>query len=149
MQAALHLALDAEGASRTVKELARALDVPATYLTKVLQPLTHAGLLRAVRGPGGGVQLAYPADEMSLWDVLQAVEPAGAFDRCMLGLEKCGETEPCALHESWAPVKQRMVEMLRAHSLWEMANRASARGHIGGMGARDELPRRNGGRGKE
>lgn len=130
IQAAILLALEPEGTSRRVRELADALEVPATYLTKVLQGLTRAGLLRAVRGPGGGVHLARPAREIGLWEVVAALEPVGEFHRCFLGLGQCDDSNPCAFHENWAPVRARIWEMLRAQSLWELAAGARERGLV-------------------
>ncbi|OFV84771.1 MAG: hypothetical protein A2620_05575 [Acidobacteria bacterium RIFCSPHIGHO2_01_FULL_67_28] len=111
-----------------MREIAAGLGVPATYLAKVLQGLTRAGLLRAVRGPGGGVQLARPARDIRLWDVLAAVEPVGEFERCFLGLGECDDAHPCPLHESWGPIRARLLEMLQARSLDEFAAEAESRG---------------------
>lgn len=121
VQAAIFLAMEPEGSSRRVRELAAAIDVPATYLTKVLQSLTRAGLLRAVRGPGGGVQLARSPREMSLWDVVSAVEPVGEFERCFLGLGRCNDANPCKLHQVWEPIRNQILEMLKSQTLWEFA----------------------------
>lgn len=131
VQAAIFLALEPEGSSRRVRELAAAIGVPATYLTKVLQGLTRAGLLRAVRGPGGGVQLARSARDMNLWDVLSAMEPVGEFQRCLLGLGRCSDASPCAIHGNWAPIRNRILEMLQSQSLWEFASKAASKGATG------------------
>lgn len=130
VQAAIHLALRPEGSCQPVRELAAEIGVPATYLTKVLQGLTRAGLLLAVRGPGGGVQLARPAREVSLWDVLSAMEPITEFDRCFLGLKRCAEDNPCALHDRWAPVRMAMLQMLKTQTIRDFANEAVAKGII-------------------
>lgn len=122
LQAALLLALEPEGSWRRVRELARELDVPATYLAKVLQGLARVGLLATVRGPGGGVRLARPAREISLWDVLSALEPARAFESCFLGLRRCNDLHPCPLHEMWAPLRSGFLEALQTRSLWEVAS---------------------------
>lgn len=128
LQASLLLALEPEGKSRRVREIAAGLGVPATYLAKVLQSLTRAGFLRAVRGPGGGVQLARPAREIRLWDILAAVEPVGEFERCFLGLGQCDDTHPCPLHETWGPIRARILEMLQGRSLAEFAAEAASHG---------------------
>jgi Rrf2 family protein len=122
------LALEAEGSSRRVREIAAELGVPATYLAKVLQSLTRAGLLRAMRGPGGGVQLARSPREIYLWDVLSAIEPVGEFERCFLGLGRCNDLNPCPLHEAWAPIRSQILTMLQTKSLWEFATEAQGKG---------------------
>ncbi len=73
---------------------AQATQVPERFLLKLLLPLVSAGILRSVRGPGGGYKLARPANAISVLDVVQAVDgplrgeapevgkgPAAAFDR--------------------------------------------------------------------
>src|SRR3990172_8485894 len=95
LQASLLLALEPAESSRRGGGVAAGLGVPATYLAKVLQGLPRAGLLRAVRGPGGGVRLARPARDIRLWDVLAAVEPVGGVERCFLGLGEGDDAHPC------------------------------------------------------
>jgi Rrf2 family protein len=147
LQASLLLALEPAGQSRRVREIAAGLGVPATYLAKVLQGLTRAGLLRAARGPGGGVQLARPANDIRLWDVLAAVEPVGEFERCFLGLGDCDDTRPCPLHESWGPIRARLLEMLQARSLGEFAVEAASQGLLEpDKKPGDRLRRRGGGK---
>lgn len=128
LQATLLLALEPKGAWRRVRELAADLGVPATYLAKVLQGLTRVGLLSTVRGPGGGVRLARPAREISLWEVLTAMEPVGEFENCFLGLKRCNELRPCPLHETWAPLRRQFLRTLQTRSLWDFASQADRKG---------------------
>lgn len=132
VQASLLLALEPPGASRRVRDIAATLDVPASYLVKVLQNLTRAGLLRSVRGPGGGVRLAPSAREVRLWDVLAAVGPVSEYERCILGLDDCSDTNPCPLHELWAPVRDGILQKLRSLNLWEFADAAKRKGLLPG-----------------
>ncbi len=74
----------------TTAEMARTLDVSENHLSKVLQRLTKAGLVRSIRGPSGGYALAKPAAQVTLLDVYEAIEgpmrPAG----CLLTRQVCG-----------------------------------------------------------
>ncbi|MFQ5694604.1 MAG: RrF2 family transcriptional regulator [Terriglobia bacterium] len=124
LQTALLLALEPDGKRCRIQKLADELGVAATYLTKVVQNLTRAGLVRTVRGPGGGVRLARPAQEISAWDILAAVEPLDEFAHCLLGTRECNEAVPCPLHGVWAPARERMREILRTKSLREFAAEA-------------------------
>ena len=113
VQASLLLALEPEGSLYRVGDLADTLGVGAPYLAKVLQSLTRAGVLRAVRGPGGGVRFARSPREIHLWDILSAVEPANEFERCFLGLKPCSDLNSCPLHEDWAPSAPRFAVCCR------------------------------------
>ncbi|MFM9956822.1 MAG: RrF2 family transcriptional regulator [Phycisphaerales bacterium] len=57
-------------------EIAAATGVPFDYLSKVLHMLAHAGIVNGRRGPSGGFTLAKPADEMTLIEVVRAIDPA-------------------------------------------------------------------------
>ncbi len=128
VQASLLLALEPEGCLYRVGDLADTLGVGAPYLAKVLQSLTRAGVLRAVRGPGGGVQFARSPREIHLWDILSAVEPANEFERCFLGLKPCSDLNRCPLHEDWAPIRAEIHRLLQTKNLWEFAAEARTRG---------------------
>lgn len=128
LQATLLLALEPPGGSRRIRELASDLGVAPSYLTKVIQNLTRIGLVRAYRGPGGGVQLGRPADEIYPWEVLSAVEPVTDFTKCLLGVQQCSDSRPCPLHSVWAPARERIRQLLQTKSLSEFAAEAQRDG---------------------
>ncbi|HEX6963311.1 MAG TPA: Rrf2 family transcriptional regulator [Lacipirellula sp.] len=74
LRAMVQLAADAPAAS-TTKEIAAKTKVPSAYLAKVLQSMRRAGLIHSRRGVGGGVTLAEGPKDISLLDVIDAVEP--------------------------------------------------------------------------
>lgn len=78
--------------------IARATKVPAGYLPKVLQTLRRAGLVDSKRGLGGGFTLARPAGQVTVLDVVNAVEPIKRVERCPLGIATHG-TNLCPLHK--------------------------------------------------
>jgi len=131
LRAALLLALRPNRSACRVRELARTMDVPATYLAKVLQTLIHAGLVQSVRGPGGGVRLARAADDIHLWDILSVMEPVEEFETCILGLEHCNDLTPCPLHQQWCPIRQQLIESLQRIQLEEFAQAAVQKGLLG------------------
>jgi Rrf2 family transcriptional regulator, nitric oxide-sensitive transcriptional repressor len=74
LRAMVQLAADAPSAS-TTREIAAKTKVPSAYLAKVLQSMRRAGLIHSRRGVGGGVTLAMPPKDISLLEVIDAVEP--------------------------------------------------------------------------
>ncbi len=82
----------------TAQQIAAATRVPAGYLAKVLQGLSRAGLLHSQRGLGGGFTLARPASDLSIWEVVQAVDPIRRVRECPLGFE-LHKDRLCALHQ--------------------------------------------------
>lgn len=81
----------------TTGEIAEATDVPANYLAKVLQTLTRKGIVRSRRGPGGGITLARDASELTVLDVVSAVDPLPRIESCPLGIHE-HEGGLCSLH---------------------------------------------------
>ncbi|MEZ6096813.1 MAG: Rrf2 family transcriptional regulator [Pirellulaceae bacterium] len=78
-------------------DIADATLVPADYLLKVLNGLDNAGIVESKRGPGGGYKLTRSADQISVLDVVRAVEELPRIEKCPLGLES--HTRLCPLHK--------------------------------------------------
>lgn len=76
--------------------LATQTKVPRRYLTRVLQDLATAGLVRSRPGPGGGYELSRPTDELTILDVINTVAPLERIRSCPLGLKS--HTALCPLH---------------------------------------------------
>ena len=71
-------------------EIASRLGVSESHLSKVLQRLAKAGMLRSSRGPGGGFYLGRPAVEITLRDIYEGVEGPLVLGDCLIGTEICG-----------------------------------------------------------
>ena len=78
--------------------IAEITQVPPGYLPKVLQTLRKAGLVDSKRGLGGGFTLARPAEEVTVLEVVNAVDPIKRIHRCPLEIDSHG-TELCPLHK--------------------------------------------------
>jgi Rrf2 family protein len=96
LRATVHLASEAP-AARTTDQIALATRVPRAYLSKVLQSLIRSGLVQSQRGLGGGMTLGKPAAELTILEVVNAVEPLKRIRTCPLGLAAHG-TNLCPLH---------------------------------------------------
>ncbi|MCA9229297.1 MAG: Rrf2 family transcriptional regulator [Planctomycetales bacterium] len=96
LRAVVHLAAEAPNGC-TTQQLAKVTQVPAAYLAKVLQNLSREGIVSSQRGIGGGVSLAIEASELTILDVINAVDPIQRIKTCPLEL---GSHSPalCPLH---------------------------------------------------
>ncbi len=81
----------------TIDEIADAYGISRTHLTKVVNALTRAGYLTAVRGRSGGLRLARPADQIVLGDVVRTTEPDFALVECFSTGNQCVITKCCRL----------------------------------------------------
>ncbi len=96
LRAVVHLAAQAPS-SCTTGQLAEVTQVPSAYLSKVLQGLSKAGIVRSQRGIGGGITLVAKPNEVTIFDVVSAVDPLQRIKTCPLQLESHGTTL-CPLH---------------------------------------------------
>jgi Rrf2 family protein len=87
----------AGGQPQTTKQIATGTRVPEGYLSKVLQSLSREGLVRSQRGLHGGSVLARDAGDITIYDVVQAVDPINRITSCPLGLKSHG-TVLCPVH---------------------------------------------------
>lgn len=87
-------------------------DLPREFLAKVFQRLVKAGILHSAKGRGGGFSLARPGSEITVMDIVVALEGQQHFGGCVLGLDKCSDQMPCPQHEYYKPVRHRLREYL-------------------------------------
>ena len=106
-------------ASRTTGQISAATHVPAPYLAKVLQGLVKAGVLHTQRGVGGGVSLARPAEELTILEVVNAVDPIQRIHTCPLGLASHG-VRLCPLHKRMDRALASVEDAFRATTLAEV-----------------------------
>lgn len=97
LRAVIHLAHEAP-AARTTAQIAEATRVPKDYLSKILQGLAKKGIVQTQRGVGGGVSLAKKPEELTILDVVNAVDPIKRLTTCPLNLPSHG-TNLCPLHK--------------------------------------------------
>jgi Rrf2 family protein len=97
LRAVVYLA-DQGGEPRTTAQVAEATKVPGPYLSKVLQSLGRGGLVHSQRGLHGGFTLTRTPAEMTIWDVVEAVEPLQRIKVCPLGLA-AHRHRLCPLHK--------------------------------------------------
>ncbi len=81
----------------TARQISEVTKVPGPYLSKLMQGLVRAGLVRSQRGLHGGFVLTKTPDQLAIWDVVEAVEPLKRIRHCPLGLKSHG-TNLCPLH---------------------------------------------------
>jgi Rrf2 family protein len=96
LRAMVHLAATAPD-PQTTEAIAKITKVPQAYLSKVLQSLVQAGLVKSQRGMGGGMALARKPAELTILEVVNAVDPIRRIKTCPLGLETHG-VNLCPLH---------------------------------------------------
>jgi Rrf2 family protein len=122
LRALSHLARQSEEAVPG-RDLAKSVEIPANYLSKVLLTLRNAGLVDATRGSGGGYRLRRPAEDIRLVDVVELFEEVSRTKpRCFLGRTRaCSEITPCTAHSTWKALQTAYLRFLVSTPLSEIA----------------------------
>ena len=121
LRAVVHLAALAPGECALVKTIAAETGIPSHFLAKILQELARDGFLKSSKGPGGGFRLGQSADEISMLRIVEAVDGAGRFERCIGGSPECNDRAVCAMHDSWKALRSRIIEYLGGTSVADLA----------------------------
>jgi len=111
------------GAPLRAAELAGSLGIPANYLSKILHQLARAEVLSSTRGPSGGFRLSEAPERVNLETVLAPFMPAIDDTPCLLGRPECRDDDPCAAHEQWREVSERLRRFLNETTLADLLRR--------------------------
>jgi Rrf2 family protein len=122
----VHLAGLPVGARASRGELATAAECPEQFLAKVLQSLTHAGLVTSHRGNTGGFELPHPQREVSLLQVIEALEGPVRLNLCLEGGEGCTRQDWCPAHPVWVQAQQALTDVLRSVSIGALAEKSTS-----------------------
>jgi FeS assembly SUF system regulator len=94
------------------------LEVPT--VAKVLKPLAHAGLVHAFRGASGGYRLARAAADITLVEIVEAMEGPLAMTECSVHAGQCGIEQSCGARANWRRINDVVADALRSVTLAEM-----------------------------
>jgi Rrf2 family protein len=110
-----------------LREIAARQDISEKYLEQLFLKLRRAGLIRSVRGPGGGYLLARKVDKIRMYDILKAVEgpltPVFCTDNS--AGKRCRRAKNCAMRQFWMELGDRILECLKGQSLGDICRRSS------------------------
>jgi len=107
-------------------EIAARQHIPESYLEQLLAALRKAGLVRSVRGPAGGHELARPPSAITLGDVLDALEGVSSPCACMDG-GACSVTPACALQDIWRGLADSYHKTIHGITVEDLVRQQSER----------------------
>lgn len=116
-RAMIDIALYMGSGSTLLKDIAMRQGISLKYLDHILSSLRKAGLIKNVRGKGGGYSLTRPAEKITLCDIIEAVEGSLAPVECVDNPEYCKKTASCSAHDVWVRVRESIEEVLRSTTL--------------------------------
>lgn len=114
IQGVLYLAAQPYEKVTLLHDIARERGIPETYLAKIFQDLTKAGIVRSHRGAKGGFRLARPASDISLLQVIEALQGPIALNRCLDIRDVCGNSPTCPVHVVLEQAQAQLAKTLQA-----------------------------------
>lgn len=103
-----------------VSEIASAEDLPESYLAKIFQDLAKEGIVHSHRGAKGGFSLARPADQITLRQVIEAIEGPIALNRCLAPSEGCESISTCPIYPILAKAQEQLLATLDTTTLHDL-----------------------------
>lgn len=128
IQAMFDLAFHGDGAALQVKEICERQCIPPRFLEQVFQDLRKAGLVRSKRGPKGGYQLASPADEIKLGDIIRAAQGPVSLIPDDLDTKAMATSGVQVMQHVLKDMSERIDACLDSVTLKDMVKEARARG---------------------
>lgn len=102
-----------EKGATMVDEIAREMSVPKSFLAKILQRLSRADLVKSYVGVQGGFSLTKKPDQISLYDVILAIEGPVAMNKCTVNKKSCSLSSTCKIHPIWIQVRKDIEKVLK------------------------------------
>ena len=116
------IALAVTGERRKASELAEDLDTSPGFLSQAMTPMVNRGWVRSEPGRSGGYTAVTSLDELSVLDVVEAVEGPTDVTRCVLEDRACAGGGRCALHDAWAQARSHLLRDLAETPLSAIAS---------------------------
>jgi len=118
----LALAAKPLGTVMLLRDIAKVRRVPQTFLAKIFQKLNRAGIVTSSRGAVRGYALPRRPKEITLREILSAVEGPDLFERCIFWSDRCADSDPCPVHFRWKKLRDHLIEdLMEKTTLAELA----------------------------
>lgn len=117
------LATHPEGTVMPAADLADAVGTSTGFMSKIMQRLGVAKIVRGHRGNPRGYSLAKPAERISVRDIVESLEGDNIFERCIFWSEPCSELNSCPLHDLWKRVRPQVRSRLSELSVRDLARK--------------------------
>ena len=122
IRALLHMAPTQESQRFQARDIFNKADIPESFTRKIFQDLVAGGLLSAVPGPGGGYAIVRPPNEISLLEVIEALDGPVRLNRCVIEPSACPRDGHCPVHHIWAKAQQELTDLLQVTTFEELTD---------------------------
>ena len=96
----------------SLKDVAKAVESPEAYTSKILQELSRKEIIMTSKGPTGGFSMELKKiEKLNLCDIVSAIDGNSIYKSCGLGLKKCNEKMPCPVHNQFKLIREELKKM--------------------------------------
>ena len=106
-----------------IDEISEAIDSPKPFTAKILQLLTKDNIISSAKGPNGGFYITRQSMKLPAKAILEAIEKDGMLNRCILGLHKCSEINPCPMHAEFKSIRAQLNNLFEKKTIQNLADR--------------------------
>ena len=122
IRAVLYLTINSEDCKKIgIKKIAEDLDLPSPFLGKILQSLVKKSLLKSTKGPNGGFFLGKDSYEISLYDIVEAIDGTDIFEECLIGVKICTNNpehaKVCPFNKGSHKVRRELKELFQNQTI--------------------------------
>ena len=97
----------------SMKDVAKAIDSPEAYTSKILQQLTRNDIIQSEKGPTGGFSVEKEkVEQLNLSMIVAAIDGDAIYEGCGLGFHQCSESKPCVIHSQYKTIRDDLKTML-------------------------------------
>ncbi|WPP51952.1 RrF2 family transcriptional regulator [Catalinimonas niigatensis] len=124
IRATIYVAVQSLEDKRTsLKGIANEIGSPVAFTAKILQQLVRNKIMSSVMGPAGGFQIEKKKiDQITLSQIVDAIDGDSIYRGCGLGLKECNTAQPCPVHDKFARIRDELKYMLNNTTLFELAS---------------------------
>ncbi|TVR16847.1 MAG: Rrf2 family transcriptional regulator [Balneolaceae bacterium] len=131
LQAMFYIALHSSSDKNVeLTEIASEQDIPKHFLSKILQLLVREKLLYSMKGPTGGFRLTKPPNEITLIEIVDAIDGLDIFHQCGIGFKTCDDQNPCPLHHDYKAIRERVKKLFSTKTLEALKEEVQEGGSI-------------------
>lgn len=107
----------------SAKEISESMLVPKSFLAKILQRMSKRGIVTSTQGNGGGFQLSKPPGQVTLFEVIEAVQGPSVTSICAVDNRKCQLSKTCSVHPVWVELREKIDERLKAENFAKLVDK--------------------------
>ncbi|MFS4456044.1 RrF2 family transcriptional regulator [Maribacter sp. 2304DJ31-5] len=123
LKAILYLALHSNEEKRLmVKDIHGPINVPKTYLAKLLQELARHGIVSSIKGPKGGFYISKKNKLQPVSRIIDIIDGKKRLESCLLSLEDCDQEKPCPLHQLFVPARSKLINGLENKTIEDLSH---------------------------